>query len=102
MGLILRQDGDPIPDPLVDLGADWLWWEPVTWQTTASASTDLIWLHYAWGPRTERKAESQRRAPAGANSILSVITRTDAQGATSAFVDAQRFEVAASALIILP
>lgn len=62
MGLILRQDGDPIPDPLVDLGADWLWWEPVTWQTTASASTDLIWLHYAWGPRTERKAESQRRA----------------------------------------
>lgn len=102
MGLILRQSGDPLPDPLADLGADWLWWEPVTWNTAHAASVELSWLHWAWGPRAERKAETMRKAPVGANSLLSVITRTDAQAASAAFVNTQRFQVAASALIILP
>lgn len=102
MGLILRQDGDPLPDPLVDLDADWLWWEPVAWNTAASASTDLNWFYWSWGPRAERKAETMRKAPPGANSVLSVVTRTDEQNATASFTNSLRFNVAASALVILP
>lgn len=102
VGLILRQDGDPVPDPILDLGADWLWWEPIAWSVAASASTDLNWLYWSWGPRAERKAETMRKAPAGANSLLSVISRTDEQSASGTFANSLRLQVAASALVILP
>lgn len=95
------ETGGPL-DPLVDAQSEgWLWWEMLTWETTSSASTDLIWLHYAKGPRGNGKAEGMRKAdPAG--SVLAVSMRTDAQDATAAFVDAIRLEVAVSALVILP
>ncbi len=102
IGMTLRQVGQPIPDPLVNASGDWLWWEPMAWQTAAAGSTDYVWLYQAWGPREARKVESMRKAPAGADSSLSVHIRTDDASASDAFVNECHYQVAVSALIILP
>lgn len=102
VGMQLKPDSELPLDPLIDAQGEWLWWEPVTWFTTGSASTDLNWLHEAWGPRTDRKMEALRKAPTSENAVLTVSMRTDQQDAGANFVNGIRIQVAVSALIILP
>lgn len=102
IGIELRSDQDLPLDPLINASGDWLWWEPITWQTTQAASTEFNATHYAFGPRTERKIQAQRKAPATTNALLTASFRTDQSNASADFVNAIRVEVAVSALIILP
>lgn len=102
MGLILRDDAAPTPDPRADSGADWLWWETVNWDVTSSASTEIYWLYYAWGPRAERKAEGMRKNDTAGNLLLSVITANDPQDGDASFITNTKFTCSASAVVILP
>lgn len=103
VALGLVQDGDPNPSPLADGSTfDWLWWEPVQWDNSFTSAADNLWMFTAAGPKIHRKAETARRAPAGANSTLSVFMQTDEADSSAGFVNDLNLQVAASALIILP
>lgn len=102
VGLALLSDSEPTPSPLADSGYDWLWWEPMHWDTAMSASTDINWFFSSWGPKVNRKVEGMRKGHPSENSTLTVIMETDEADSSSGFVNDSRYQVHASALVILP
>jgi len=101
--MTVRDVGDPNISPLADASTeDWLWWEPIYWEPQFTTGVDNLWMLTAWGPRADRVATTQRRNSTESNQVLSVMFETDDAAASNAFVNATQYQVAVSALIILP
>ena len=101
VGLVLADDGQDPAMPLAQPFAPWLWWEMATYDHLLVNMIDFAYMNSSNTGGTQRKVQAMRKNEGTVGQVLWACWQTF-QGSAEPAEVAFSFEVACSALIILP
>lgn len=101
VGLVLADDGQDPAMPLAQPFAPWLWWEMATYDHLLVNNIDFAYMNSSNTGGTQRKVQAMRKNEGTVNQVLWACWQTF-QGSAELAEVSFSFEVACSALIILP